>query len=270
MRYCPKCHSQVEDRDKYCPYCGYWMKGENEKQKRRRDSKPLSAVEQSQKVYEEEKGHHRRYFLPLLVVGCFILLSLGVLIGMASVRYFGKKSTSEISMETETKSLSENEEVSSAEEEPETGIQEESKTQIIRRTEAESRTELQTESEPEPQKVTPTVENSSAEQKQEKFTETTVTADEIKDVASYILPDSSSRVLQRSELKLLSKDGLRLARNEIYARHGRIFTDKTVRDYFSKQEWYQGTIRPESFSDDLLSKVERYNVKLIQSEEALR
>lgn len=38
----------------------------------------------------------------------------------------------------------------------------------------------------------------------------------------YVLPDSANRKLKKSDLKGLSKEELRIARNEIYARHGRI------------------------------------------------
>ena len=39
-------------------------------------------------------------------------------------------------------------------------------------------------------------------------------------IRDYILPDSSSRILSDSEVSGLSKEELRLARNEIFARHG--------------------------------------------------
>ena len=39
--------------------------------------------------------------------------------------------------------------------------------------------------------------------------------------------------------KYLSKQSIRLMRNEIYARHGYIFKDLDLQNYFSKQSWYK-------------------------------
>ena len=58
----------------------------------------------------------------------------------------------------------------------------------------------------------------------------------------YVLPDSANRKLKKSDLKGLSKEELRIARNEIYARHGRMFDDKNLQKYFDSQSWYEGTV----------------------------
>jgi len=42
-----------------------------------------------------------------------------------------------------------------------------------------------------------------------------------------------------ADLAGLSKVELRVARNEIYARHGRFFKDQTLANYFSQFSWYQ-------------------------------
>ena len=79
----------------------------------------------------------------------------------------------------------------------------------------------------------------------------------------YILPDSSSRFLGKGALVNLSQDQLKKARNEIYARHGRKFSDPELQEYFAGLSWYQGSIEPADFSEDLLNEFERANVKLI-------
>ncbi len=63
----------------------------------------------------------------------------------------------------------------------------------------------------------------------------------------------------------MSESQLRLARNEIYARHGRIFDSVDLRDYFESQSWYNGTIEPADFSESVLNEYEKANIKLIQS-----
>jgi len=77
----------------------------------------------------------------------------------------------------------------------------------------------------------------------------------------YILPDSDKRLIAAQELVSLPQYRLRLARNEIFARHGYIF-DTDMRTYFACQPWYHGTKR-DVFGD--LSKIERANIALIQS-----
>ena len=85
----------------------------------------------------------------------------------------------------------------------------------------------------------------------------------------YIIPGSDTRVLQMSDLSNLSPMQLRLARNEIYARHGRKFTDQALQDYFNQQPWYTPVIDADKFSDDMLSPVEKQNIKTISNAEKL-
>ena len=88
-------------------------------------------------------------------------------------------------------------------------------------------------------------------------------------VEGYIIQDSSVRYLTDQDLAGLSTDQLRLARNEIYARHGRKFKDEQLQAYFNSQPWYKGTVEPDSFKDDvLLNDVERKNLELIKAREA--
>lgn len=90
--------------------------------------------------------------------------------------------------------------------------------------------------------------------------------DELDDDADddkYILPDSDKRYIETWELEELSWRELTLARNEIYARHGRQFSTAEIREYFTAQSWYNGTIAPQNFSDSVLSEIERSNAKTI-------
>ncbi len=86
----------------------------------------------------------------------------------------------------------------------------------------------------------------------------------------YILEFSSTRILSNSELTDLSAEELRIARNEIYARHGRKFKDKELQDYFNTKPWYHGTIEPNRFNDNSLSDIEMKNRDLIQEYEKKR
>ena len=86
----------------------------------------------------------------------------------------------------------------------------------------------------------------------------------------YIIPDSSSRYLSRSELEGYSTYDLYLARNEIYARYGRLFVNQDLQDYFWSQAWYNGYIAPESFGASWMSDVDRKNATLMRQIEEER
>lgn len=79
----------------------------------------------------------------------------------------------------------------------------------------------------------------------------------------YILPESDSRYLDIEELYGLSKEECRIARNELFARHGRKFADEELQDYFNSCSWYHGTIEPDDFDDSVLNDYEVYNRDLI-------
>jgi len=79
----------------------------------------------------------------------------------------------------------------------------------------------------------------------------------------YIIADSSSRYLTSSDLDILSAWEIKLARNEIYARHGRMFESTDLDNYFRGKSWYSPSIRADQFKDGYLSSVEFENVKFI-------
>lgn len=80
----------------------------------------------------------------------------------------------------------------------------------------------------------------------------------------YVLENSATEYLIDEDLNELSKEQLRIARNEIYARHGFIFGAEDLKEYFSNQLWYSPD--PE-FTDDFLSELEHLNISIIQSYE---
>lgn len=86
--------------------------------------------------------------------------------------------------------------------------------------------------------------------------------------SEFILPDSSSRYLERKELTRLTKDECRLARNEIFARHGRRFADTALQAYFDGCSWYTGTTDPADFSESVFNEYEAANVALIRQYES--
>ena len=66
----------------------------------------------------------------------------------------------------------------------------------------------------------------------------------------------------------LSAHDLWLARNEIYARHGRRFNNTELQTYFDSKSWYKGTVNAADFNENVLNSYESANIKTIQAVEA--
>ena len=62
-----------------------------------------------------------------------------------------------------------------------------------------------------------------------------------------------------------SEDILKLAKNEIYARHGRMFLDREIYEYFLTRMWYEPTYAPEEFDESCLNEYEKANIELLVS-----
>jgi len=84
----------------------------------------------------------------------------------------------------------------------------------------------------------------------------------------YVLQYSSIRDLTDDELRYLTKEELRLARNEIYARYGRVFRDQALQEYFNSKTWYTNLPKLSLGTEPILTKLEQTNIELIQAYEA--
>jgi uncharacterized caspase-like protein len=80
-----------------------------------------------------------------------------------------------------------------------------------------------------------------------------------------IIPDSSTRRLTRNDTAQLSVAQIRIARNEIFARHGFTFSSPDMQEYFSQFSWYRPV--PGEIS---LNEVELANIRLLQQAERAR
>ena len=73
--------------------------------------------------------------------------------------------------------------------------------------------------------------------------------------------------LTAEDLQDLDKAQLRLMRNAVYARHGRTFKSVDLQSLWNCYTWYK--VNP-NYSDELLTDIDKYNIKLIQQHEAQR
>lgn len=88
-------------------------------------------------------------------------------------------------------------------------------------------------------------------------------------VCEYIFPDSEGDTLTLEDCDGLTKLECKIARNEIYARHGRKFNDESLQMYFDACSWYNGTVEPENFTEDMLNEAELFNLHIINEYESI-
>ena len=77
-------------------------------------------------------------------------------------------------------------------------------------------------------------------------------------------PQASERRLTHADVCYLSKWELKIMRNEILARYGYIFKTAAMREYFSKQDWYEGRYED---VNAMLTSLEWKNIELIKQYE---
>lgn len=77
--------------------------------------------------------------------------------------------------------------------------------------------------------------------------------------ANYLLP-SDTQVVTEVDLSKLNETELKYAYEEIFARHGKIYSDTNFEKYFNSKDWYSPN---PSFSENDLTSIERENAKYI-------
>jgi len=97
---------------------------------------------------------------------------------------------------------------------------------------------------------------------QEKPEEALGIPENLKSVESFLTPPD--RMITEAELQGRSKAEFRVMRNEVYARHGRVFQSPDLHDYFTQKPWYS---QNPDYSDSLLSDVDKENIRIIQEAE---
>lgn len=97
-------------------------------------------------------------------------------------------------------------------------------------------------------------------------------AESIKESNSdYIINGSDSRYITEDDLNSLTQQEVQLARNEIFARHGRKFNTDWIREYFEGRSWYVPEYEPDYFDNNLVNTefndYEKENIKFIRAYE---
>lgn len=77
-------------------------------------------------------------------------------------------------------------------------------------------------------------------------------------------PKLLDKLLKVDQLKDYSLRDLQLLRNTIYARRGRGFKRESIREYFSRMEWYR---EDPAYTDAMLNETDKRNIQIILSVE---
>ena len=80
-------------------------------------------------------------------------------------------------------------------------------------------------------------------------------------------PELSTYKLSKEALKTIPKDKYRIMRNEIYARHGHTFEDRSLWLHFLNCEWHHPV---EKQFESRLNEVEKYNVEILLDAERVK
>lgn len=93
-----------------------------------------------------------------------------------------------------------------------------------------------------------------------------IESDNRTDLAEYMLPYSNTQYLTEGDVAGLSKEEIRIALNEIYARHGRIFQSEDLNAHFSSKSWYEPKYSAEEFSEienSIMNDYEKKNIEFL-------
>ncbi len=80
---------------------------------------------------------------------------------------------------------------------------------------------------------------------------------------NYYLFPSSSTLITSEDLQGMTRSETYMLINEIYARHGKIFSSSSIQEYFESQQWYTPVTESSSEIEPLFNDIEAQNIKTI-------
>lgn len=255
--FCTQCGKELKDGLKFCPNCGTLIKSRNNASQNDNQVNTLSAIENvsQEKVeaptafvssqYEKPKKTNKGIFVIIIIL---ILLIIGV--SGAAFWFMGGKDVI-----YDVLGYQEIEDVDTTEKEIE---DEDIAADNVNSEKTEDLDEVNK------AEVAESEENENSEDDLRDINVEDAEENQVDEVKSeYILENSDTKYLTRDDLEWLTADDCRLARNELYARHGRKFDDESLQSYFDSCSWYEGTIEAKDFQESMLSDIEIANRDLI-------
>lgn len=80
----------------------------------------------------------------------------------------------------------------------------------------------------------------------------------------YLFPEADERELTEEDLEGMEEEELLLGLQEIYARHGMIFAEEGLNEYFREKDWYFGFVHETEFPEELLNEFETVNAEFLR------
>ena len=272
---CKRCQTELPPGERFCPTCGSLqpMICPNCGSESRPGSRTCSNCGKKLPVLERENKlvYTRRVKRPTeliataaITIGALMILG-GAIFFLSQSVDFGHKKPVQVSGEVQQE-----EQLQVPEEVPEevpldVVVPEEPETPDEPLPEEELPAEEIPEDEQPTEEETPAEEETPSEEEQPAEEETPV-EDAYVD-SQWIFPDSNERLLTDADIAGLSSWELKVARNEIYARHGRRFNSAELQNHFNSCDWYNGTVAPGDFTDSMLSATELANVQFLKAAE---
>lgn len=244
---CKNCGKEVKDGIKFCPYCGKPFEAAPivEPQEPVKEEKAVVIAPAKEEKAEEKKPKKKKkvWKIILLIVIILTVLSIAVVgVGLWFVYdYFGTLSPAEIfsynstyeedyDISDDIDDIDEIDDLIDEDIKAETTIAETTAPE----TEAPEETEA-VEEVPEPEM----------------------------DPLEYFIVYSNETYFSLEDIEGFDADQCRIARNGVYARHGRKFKDQALTDYFSQYSWYTPTVESDNFSESVLNEIEKANLTLV-------
>lgn len=269
--YCPECGNEVKENAKFCAKCGtklnFAPKAETPVAEPAVEKQVAPAVEQKAEPVAEKKApagenkpepvaenktENKKSKTIIIILSIIIAILLGVGAGYVVVDkdIFGLFDSENEAEDDEDESIDEEDD---KDDEDSDAIKDEEDSED-KKAEKKKKKKKKAETEDVVAK-----EATEAAAPAEEVEETAVE----EEVSEYILEYSSARFYNLEDLYGMTAEECRIARNEIYARHGRLFSDAELQAYFNEKSWYEGYINPDDFKETMLNDYEIFNRDLI-------
>jgi len=255
--FCERCGARNDGNSEYCAECGAQMARNNAGQY---NQNGYSSYQQNYGGAQQQPSHNQNNNsnTPLLIVLCIVgtLLVVGIIAGVVAI--MGSSKDKEEPKEEKVVEVTETPEEPKATETP--AVQPEA-TVAAAQPEQAPLEDGQPLEQPAQQPVQPAPQVPPAQPVQP-----VQPAPQLPTQVYYVFPDSGSRIISPAELVGMNEWTASIAKNEIYARYGRMFARNDLDAYFRTQPWYYPTIPADQFNDSYwLNTVEMKNATTIQN-----
>lgn len=263
--FCTKCGSELQDGAAFCTHCGASVKAVEENVKTYSTDIDVAGIKEADTIdtivsAPKQGSTEKKKATPTVLYVVIAILVIAVL--TVGIIFFLQRKDAVIE-KTDKTDATETEVDAAMSQQNESQESEEPKVPVEKEEEAEAESVSQG-----PKKPGTVVIGEEAEQS------SNLTSEETADIqdnivvegdedGEYMLPGSDTAYITMADLKGFSAEECRIARNEIYARHGRKFDDEELQKYFSGKDWYHGTIAPGDFTEDMLNEYELANRDVI-------